>query len=163
MAHIHLWFTGFGFAEFEDDWGIAPVPSHNGVTTAKLHADTFGILSAGKQNEAAFTVMQWFLGEKAADMAAMYGGMPARQSLQEDFLAGLQEQFADQDVAWNIVTESLAYPDIPSHEEGLPSLLEATDRYTVFAQLLDSTADVDIDAEIETLLADLQAIYDAAE
>jgi multiple sugar transport system substrate-binding protein len=163
MAHIHLWFTGFGFAEFEDDWGIAPTPSHNGVTTAKLHADTFGILKAGKQNEAAFTVVQWFLGEKAADMSAMYGGMPARQSLQEEFLSGLQEQFSDQDVAWNIVTESLSYPDIPSHEEGLPSLLEATDRYTVFAQLLDSNADVDIEAEIETLLADLQAIYDAAE
>lgn len=162
MAHIHLWFTGFGFAEFEDDWGIAPTPSWNGVTTAKLHADTFGILKAGKQNEAAFTVLQWMLGEKAADLSALYGGMPARQSLQEPFLSNLSETFADQDVAWNIVTESLSYPDNPNHEEGLPSLLEATDRYTVFAQLLDSTADIDIDAEIETLLKDLQAIYDAA-
>ena len=163
MAHIHLWFTGFGFAEFEDDWGIAPTPSHNGVTTAKLHADTFGILKAGAQNEAAFTVMQWMLGEKAAELSALYGGMPARQSLQADFLSNLEEQFADQDVAWNIVTESLSYPDNPNHEEGLPSLLEATDRYTVFAQTLDSTPDADIDAEIEALLADLQAIYDAAE
>ncbi len=163
MAHIHLWFTGFGFADFEDDWGIAPTPSYNGVTTAKLHADTFGILKAGKQNEAAFTVLQWMLGEKAAEMSALYGGMPARQSLQQPFLDTLAEQFSDQDVAWNIVTESLSYPDNPNHEEGLPSLLEATDRYTVFAQLLDSTADADIDAEIETLLKDLQAIYDAAE
>ncbi len=57
---------------------------------------------------------------------------------------------------WDIVTQSLQYPDIPSHEAFLPNNNRANDRLNAFRSLLDSQPGLDVEAEIDTLLADLQ-------
>ena len=63
---------------------------------------------------------------------------------------------------WQVIVDSLSYPDNPSHEGGMPAFLEASDRYGQFSQLYDQDPDVDIDAEAAKLVEDLQAIFDAA-
>lgn len=160
MGHAHLWLVSCCIGPYEGQWTTAVVPSHNGVTTAKLHADTFTILRAGQNQEAAFQVMTYLLGEKAGELATIYGGMPARKSLQPDYFAALGEQFAGQNINWNTVVAGLSYPDIPNHEEALPAYIEARERYTNFAELIDSRPDLDLDAEVATLMADLQAIFE---
>ena len=55
----------------------------------------------------------------------------------------------------------LQHPDNPNHEEGMPSFLESSARYNQYGQLVDNNADEDIDAALDALRDDLQAIFDA--
>ncbi len=168
MITIHLWFLGWGTANLDAAWDFAPVPAHKGVATAKLHADTFGVMNSSAHPDEAFTVLTYLLGERAADLTSLYGGMPARLSLQEDFIArtvaAQSEVYPDVDWAnlnWDVVLAGLQHPDNPNHEEGMPSFLEASARYGEYGQLVDNNGDVDVDAALDALRDDLQAIFDA--
>ena len=168
MITIHLWYLGWGTANLDAAWDFGPVPSHHGVTTAKLHADTFSIMKGSEHPQEAFEVLSYLLGERAADLTSLYGGMPARLSLQADFLertvAAQSEAYPGVDWAnlnWDVVLAGLQYPDNPNHEEGMPSFLESSARYGEYGQLVDNNADEDVDAALDALQNDLQAIFDA--
>lgn len=159
MAHIHLWCH----ACYEgNDWDIAVVPSYNGVTTAKLHADTFKIMASTEHPEEAFTVLSYLLDEAASDLLLVYGAMPARISLQESYLATLDEAHP-QGVDWQVAVDMLGYPDNPNHQSNMPNYARATERINEFQSLYRGTPGLDIDAELESLKTDLQAIFSAAE
>ncbi|MEL6151551.1 MAG: extracellular solute-binding protein [Chloroflexota bacterium] len=167
MMPNHTWYMGWGTANLDAngiEWDLAAIPSHNGVTTAKLHADTFGIMASAENPEAAFEVLSYMLGDGAPALTQMYGGLSARFSLQDGFFETFSENIgaADRDVNWDVALESLAFPDNPNHEEGMPSFLEATDRYESTWDLIVEGEDIDVVAELETLRVDLQAIFDAA-
>ena len=158
MNPNHTWYT----CCFEGvNWDVAAIPSYDGNMTAKLHADTFGILKASKNPEAAFEVYMLMLGEFAPDLLQVYGAFPGRMSLQDDALATFQENFPDADV--QVFVDALSYPDNPNHESGMPNFLKASDTYTAFAATVQSTPDLDLDAEIDTFLTDLQAVFDEVE
>jgi len=166
----HLWLMGWGQADLDADFDFAPVPSFNGVATAKLHADTFSVMSSTENADAAWTVLQYMMDERGPDLLALYGGLPARTSLQETFfetyIAGLEEGYSQFDWAnmnWDVVQAGISIPDRPSHEDFMPAIAESEARYIEYSQLVDNNADADVDAEIDALIADLQAIYDAAE
>jgi len=170
MVTIHTWFLGWGTADLDAAWDFAPVPSYNGVTTAKLHADTFGIMNSTQNPDEAFTVLSYLLGEKANELTTLYGGMPARLSLQPDYfdnLVGVQaEIYPDVDWAslnWDVVVAGLQFPDNPNHEEAMPSFQETSARYAQYAQTVDNDPAADVNAELDLLQTDLQAIFDAAE
>jgi len=159
MAHTHLWYTCC--VGDIATWNLAAMPSHNGVVTAKLHGDTFRILSSTKNPEAAFTVLTYLLGEAAPQLLQVYGGMPARAEQTEAFFATLDETFP-QGVNWQVAVDSLAYADSPNHEYNMPNYLKAKDRIGVFQTLMGGTEGLDINAEMEKLVADLQVIFDEA-
>lgn len=170
MVNIHLWFMGWGTGDLTAEWDFAPVPSYNGVTTAKLHADTFGIMATTQHPEEAFTVLTYLLGEKAEALTTLYGGMPARLSLQDGYFERYTESLATSypavdwaNLNWDVAIASLAYPDAPNHEEGMPSFLEASARYAQYAQSVDNDPEADINAALDALQSDLQAIFDAAQ
>jgi multiple sugar transport system substrate-binding protein len=123
-----------------------------------LHADTFGILNGTENPDAAFEVLSLMLGEFAPELLQVYGGLPARASLQESALATMAENFPDADL--NVFIEALNYPDNPNHESGMPNFLKASDRYGTFGSLYQSDPNLDLDAEIDTLISDLQTIFD---
>jgi multiple sugar transport system substrate-binding protein len=162
MAHVHLWYTCC-IGGLQDEWDTAVIPSYNGVATAKMHADTFAILRASRNQEAAFEVLTYLLGPAAAKLTTVYGGMPARLSLQDEYFDNLDaDRFAGENINWQAVIDGMAYADNPNHEEGMPSFLEASDRYNEFWQLLGNDPELDVEAEIERLQRDLQAIFAAA-
>lgn len=162
MAQIHLWYATCCMWGLEAEWDIAVVPSYNGVTTAKLHADTFSIPKGSPNPEAAFKVLTYMLGEGAGELTQIYGGMPARLSLQDTFFEKLAEDEFFAGVNWDVAVASLSYPDNPSHEGAMPNFLEAADRYGLLTQLMEGEPGLDLDAEIDKLVADLQVIFDAA-
>lgn len=163
MAHAHLWYLGCCIGNIDFEWDTAAVPSYNGNTTAKMHADTFAIMKGTEYPEETFVVLDYFLGEKVEEMTTMYGGMPARLSLQDayfDTFAGTVP--GGEDINWQVVVDSMPFADNPNHESYMPSPQEANERYTEFWTKVGEEPDLDIEAELDLLVADLQAIYDAA-
>jgi multiple sugar transport system substrate-binding protein len=154
MNAVNMWFT---CCTEGVNWDVAAVPSFEGNLTSKLHADTFGVLRAAKNPQASWEVYSLFMGEFAGDLAAVYGGFPARQSLQADALTGLQERFPGVD--FQVFVDGLAYPDDPSHESAMPNFLKASDTYAVFGAKYQSTPGLDIDKELDALVVELQKVF----
>jgi multiple sugar transport system substrate-binding protein len=140
------------------NWDVAALPTYNGKATSVLNADTFGILKANKNPDAAFEVLTLMLGEFAPDLVEIYGAFPARQSLQTDALAAMAAKFPGVDL--NVFVDGLAYPDIPSSEGGMPNFLKASDRYGTFGSMYQTTPGLDLNKELDTLVSDLQGIFD---
>jgi len=163
MAHIHLWYAGCCMGALEAAWDVAVVPSYEGNTTAKLHADTFEIMKGTKNPDAAFKVLEYMLGQGSSELLALYGGMPARKSMQGDFFKNFgEEKFPGKEINWQVVIDSMAYADNPSHESWMPSFQEASNRYVEFFTKVRNEADLDVEAEAAKLKEDLQKIFDAA-
>ncbi len=162
MGYTHLWYTccidPVSKGGKVKNWDIAVVPSYQGVTTAKLHADTFGIMKASKHPNEAFQVYKYLITNK--DLLQVYGAMPAIKSMQSDFFGGLDQKFAPVKVNWQVAVDSLAYNDVPNHEEGLPNFLKARQATTDFQTLVNTTAGLDMNVEAQKLQATLQGIYD---
>ncbi len=159
MSHVHLWYTCCNGNV--PNWDMAVVPSYNenGDVTVKLHADTFRVLESTENPEATFKVLSWLVGDAAGDLLQVYGGMPARKSLQKEFFTQLDEKFP-QGVDWQVALDGLAYPDIPNHESNLPNYSKAFDRLEAFQSLYHSDPTINLDTELDTLQSDLQAIFD---
>lgn len=136
MAHTHLWYTCCVDSALVANWDIGVVPSNGDSTVAKLHGDTFRLLSGSENPEAAFEVMTYLLGEASPELLQVYGGMPAREADQPSFFATLDERFP-QGVNWDVAVASLAYADSPSHEANLPNYIVARDRIGAFQTLYE--------------------------
>lgn len=165
MIHMHMWYVApWALGDVPFEWGLAATPAYEGTVTSKMHADTFGILKGSENPEAAFEVLTYMLSqEHASDLLNIYGGMPARLSLQDNYFDTYGEtNFPDKEINWQVVVDSMAYADNPNHESWMPSFQETEDRYNEFWGFLSNTPDADVDAEIEILVEDLQAIFDAA-
>lgn len=160
MGMTHLWYTCC-LGEVTN-WDLAAQPSYDGEVSAKLHADTFRILAASNNPEAAFEVLTYIVGPGSDELLAVYGGMPWDPEKQDEFFATLDERFT-QGVNWQVAIDSLAYPDNPSHESNMPNFQRADERVGAFYTLLNSTPDLDLDAEIETFIGDLQTIFEDVE
>ncbi len=158
MAQSHLWYT---CCLEGDEWDMAPIPSYNGVTTVRLHADTFRILDTTEHPAEAFEVLTFLVGPASLDLLTVYGGMPARVGDQEAFFAALDETYP-QGVNWQVARDGLNYADVPSHEAWFPNYLRGRDRVTQFTTLLNSTPGLDVQAELETFIGDMQTIFDEA-
>jgi len=160
MAQTFLWYTCC--IANVDSWDLAVVPSYDGTATSGLHADTFRIMKSTEHPQEAFEVLNYLLGEGSLELLAAYAALPARPEDRDAFFAKLDEQYP-QGVDWQVVVESLNYPDIPSHEASMPNFAKADDRLAAFSSLFRTDSSIDLNAEIDKLLVDLQAIFDEAE
>ena len=156
MARTHLWYTCC--LANVSNWDIGVVPEYNGVATSGLHADVFRILNTTDNPNEAFEVLAYLVGDAAPDLLQVYGAMPAQAEAQAAFFARQDETYT-QGVNWDVAVESLEYPDIPSHEQDMPNFLKSQDRWGAFFSSLTSTPGLDVDAEIDKLLSDLEGIY----
>ncbi|GAB3650965.1 ABC transporter substrate-binding protein [Glycomyces tarimensis] len=163
MGYTHLWYATCCMAAFEGNWDTAAVPSYNGEVTAKLHADTFSITADTEHPDEAFTVLTHLIGDAAEELTATYGGMPARISLQDGYFDRVGDaNFEGQDINWDVAVEGMSYVDNPSHEGGMPNFLEAEAAIAEYATRFAQEPGLDIEAELENLRNDLQAVFDAA-
>ncbi|MBE2237592.1 MAG: extracellular solute-binding protein [Caldilineaceae bacterium] len=162
MGIAPSWYTCC-IADAGETWDLAVIPSNaDGVVNSRMDADTFRILKDTKNPDAAFEVLQYFLGDAAIELATTYGGMPARLDQQQAFFDSKKEQFPFV-TNWDAIIQGLAYPDVPSAEAYMPNYNEARDRVTKLETLVMNEATIDLDAEAASLQADLQAIFDKAQ
>lgn len=166
MIHMHMWYVApWALGDVPFDWQLAATPSYNGEITAKMHADTFGILKGSKNPDAAFEVLTYMLStETASKLLNIYGGMPARLSMQDNYFDTYgADNFPGEDINWDVVVDAMAYADNPNHESWMPSFQETTDAYNEFWNKLANTSGLDYQAEVATLKTTLQRIFDAAQ
>lgn len=162
MVHTHLWYAGFMDVNF--NWNTAVVPSYQGNTTAALNADTFVIPKLSENQEAAFKVMMYLVDNACLDLLDIYGGMPARMEYQDQYLENLENgRFQAQNINWDVAVDSLQYSDVPSYESWLPNFMESETRLGISWDNMKNDSSLDLDAEIDALEADLQAIFDSAQ
>jgi multiple sugar transport system substrate-binding protein len=164
MIHIHTWYVApwaLGGVTFK--WDLAATPSYNGVVTAKMHADTFGILKASHHPDEAFQVLSYLLSpDISLKLNKIYGGLPARISLQGDYYTGFAEtNFPGLTINWPIVLASIPFADHPNHESWMPAFQQTSDKYTEYFNKWSNTPGLDLNTEISALVADLQTIFDA--
>ena len=155
MTPIHTWYM---CCYQKVNWDVAAIPSYNGNTTAKMHADTFGLLKTAKNPDVSFQVLALMMSKYAADLVDVYGAFPAKISLQGPRLTQLQADHPGVD--FQVFIDDVKYNDNPNHESGMPNFQKASDRYTSFYQLYKTDPNLDLDAELAKLITDLQAIFD---
>lgn len=162
MSRVPLWYTCC-LGDLDATWDIGVVPSYNGETFSPTDADTFRIMASTDAPAEAFTVLTYLQGEAALDLLTTYGGFPALPELQDDFVASLAERYPTVQ-NWSIVPPSLDYAAVPNHESDYPNFSRGQQRFADFRTLLygETGADIDVQAEIDRLEADLQAIVDEA-
>lgn len=158
MIPINIWYTCCVGSTVR--WDVAAMPAYAEKTTARLHADTFGILSSTQHPREAFEVLTYLVGEGAPDLLGVYFyGFPARRSLQGNAIARYNEEFPS-GVDWEIFLEGLKHYDNPSHESYLPNFEAAQQRMIEFVEFSQGTPGLDMDAELNRLRDDLQGIFE---
>ena len=85
--------------------------------------------------------------------------MPAKTSEQAAYLDSLDSKFTH-DVDWQVVTDSLEYPDIPNSEGFMPDYGELVSILGTYISKWTTTRGLNIDTEIESLRAEAQAAWD---
>jgi multiple sugar transport system substrate-binding protein len=163
MDFVHLWYTCCAWptegTPATPNWDIAvPPASADGTTTAKLHADTFGIMKSTKHPDEAFEVLTYLLNNDT--LIARYGALPAVKSKQAAFFDALDARFAPNEIDWQVALDMLGYPDVPSHEADMPNFLKSDAAIKAFQEKLITTEGLDIPAEAESLREELQGLFD---
>jgi multiple sugar transport system substrate-binding protein len=163
MAYTHTWYMCCMSGGNLKRWGVGVAPTYNGQITSKMHGDTFSILKDTKNPEAAFEVMQAMLASK--ELEKLYNGLPSGDAEREAYFKAKEEQFGFKpgDVNWQVFLDSIPYPDVPSHEAFVPNFLKSQARMNEFQTLLASKGDLDVDAELDKLQADLQKLFEESD
>ncbi len=162
MAQTHSWYmcciNPAAPAKPSFSWGAAVAPSYNGVTTAKVHADTFSILDSTKNPEAAFTALAALV--QSNELLVNYGAFPADPALQQQFFDTTQANYPDSIIDWTVPQAMLGYVDKPNHQAWMPDYQKSRSALKAVWSKYRTTEGVDIDAELTTLQTTLQGIFD---
>lgn len=159
MARSMLWYTCC--LSDAPAWDLAVQPAYNGTIYAPIDMDTFRIHKDTKHPEEAFTVLTYLLGDAALELLTIYGGYPARPELQDAAIQAKAEAYPSVQ-NWDVVARSIEYAPVPHHEEWYPNFNKGQTRFQDFLTLLrsDGGGEIDLEAELDRLEADLQAIVD---
>ncbi|MCC6615966.1 MAG: extracellular solute-binding protein [Anaerolineae bacterium] len=163
MAIVPLWYTcciGDSVGNFEWDFAVVP-QSLDGEYHVAMDADTFRITEGSLHPEEAFTVISYLLDEAVPLLAPTYGAFPARANYQQAWIDSQSERY-DWGVNWQVAIDSIPYvnPAGAHHESNLPNWSQVYDREYALQTLMegDTGATMDVDAELDTFIADVQQI-----
>ena len=103
-------------------------------------------------------MLQYLLGNE--DLLSLYGGMPAVESKQDAFL---ESQFKDyaQGIGTKVIKEGVAFADVPNFESFMPAYNKTLDLINTHGTKWQTTPGLDLDAEIDAMLKEMQAAWDA--
>jgi multiple sugar transport system substrate-binding protein len=162
MADTHSWYmcciNPAAPAKPSFSWGVAVTPSYNGVTTAKVHADTFSILDTTKNPAEAFTAVAAMV--ESPELLTNYGAFPADPALQQTFFDTVQAQYPDSKIDWTVPQAMLGYVDKPNHQAWMPDYQKARTALKAVYNKYRTAAGFDVATELSKLQTELQGIFD---
>ena len=144
-------------------WDMGVLPSNNGATTDPIDTDSFVINKYSKNPDAAYKAMLAIMADPS--LVAAYGGMPADPSLQPVYFktaqAAVDAQFANNPIAWSVITAMERYAASPTHEAAVPNYVRAiTDDQALYTRL-QSKPGLNLNTEIANFKAKLQADFNS--
>lgn len=151
MYYVPTWYL---CCEVKFNYDLAAVPSFNGKVTARRDHSGFGIPIASQNQEEAMQVIMQLISDPA--LIAAFRIVPAKLSLRQDILELFNEQ--NPNVDWQVVVDSINYPDDPPASQFLPRASGVYDRFNQFGQGLLTNEDFAVDDELDKLEVDLQAL-----
>jgi len=160
MARSMVWYTCC-LSNLDVRWDIAVQPAYRGAIYAPMDFDSFYIHASTLYPEESFIVLQYLLGAAAPDLLDIYGAFPARPDLQEVGLHWYQEHYPTVQ-NWDVFSTSTQFIPAVHHESTYPNYDAGEERFNQFLTMLlgENSATIDLDAELDKLESDLQAIVD---
>jgi multiple sugar transport system substrate-binding protein len=160
MFYTHTWYFGEAMNDLPFEVGIAPAPfNQNGERIARIHADNLTIPATAEHQQEAWEVMKWLTApEQIVDVCVIYGCIPARASVADEFQAVLQERFPDLNL--DVVFEAINYLDSPNHESWIPEWGRANEELNLAQGLIYTGENTDAQAVLDDANATLQSILD---
>ena len=150
MSTNYLW-SLYGVADAGDDWNMAATPAYQGQTTAAFNADTFRILKATKNPDAAFTVLTYLLDNRGPPQAVRRHagrGVASRTPSCESLAGRLHPDHRLE----RSPRHGVDYADIPNFESSCPAYNETCrPDPEVSGRSGSRPPGLDLDAEIDDL------------
>ncbi|MCU0511961.1 MAG: extracellular solute-binding protein [Anaerolineae bacterium] len=160
MFYTHTWYLGEAILDLPFDVQVGAAPfNQKGERIARIHADNFTIPAAAEHQQEAWEVMKWLTDPaQIIDVCLIYGCVPARASVADDFRASLQAKFPDLNL--DVIFESINYLDNPNHESWVPEWGRVNDALNNAGSLITSGAGTDARTVLDAASAEVQAILD---
>lgn len=166
MARSALWYLCC-IDKLTARWDLAIQPAYQGQIHAPADMEGFHIHQSTRHPEEAFTVLRYLTDDVGPELAHLYAVFPARIDLQPAGLAPLAAKFPHVQ-HWDVLLESVPLAPIthdqqwfPNRKRPYPEVSGESRLYDFWALLRgDTGASLDVDAELDKLQADLQAIVD---
>jgi ABC-type glycerol-3-phosphate transport system substrate-binding protein len=136
-------------------WDVAAVPSVQGTATARAEFGGIGILNTTAHPAEAAEVANALASD--VGLLAAWGSLPARKSLQAEYVERLRQEHPDVD--WQVLLDGLDYAD-SAWNSRMPNHSEAWNHMEDFADYIEAEKDLDLDIEIDRLESELQEIFD---
>jgi len=154
MVRSYLWYlprlVGAPF-----DWDMAAIPSYEGTVTVDWSSGMVGVLNATAHPREAVLVAHALA--TSPELLALWGDVPALESMQPSFFEALAKKHPDVDL--QVAVDSLEYLGFLPHTTIMPNHPAAYARFDDLRDLMSARGDLDLDVEIDKLESDLQAIF----
>ena len=166
MSTNFLWITyglGADYGETGGNWDIAAVPSYNGTITSPLNADTFAILKASKNPDAAFAALAYLMDDRGDELLDAVRRHAGPRVGADAFIetSSPRPRASPPDADWQVASDSLQYADVPNFEGGDAQVQrDQRDPAGVPQPLAHDAAVSTSTQQIDALLAEIQAEWD---
>jgi multiple sugar transport system substrate-binding protein len=153
------------------NWNLAALPSYQGKVTVPMNADTFRITKKSKHPDEAFEFVRYLtMGDGKTKMLNAISGFPALKADQGGYFAQLEQQKDDKGkpiyptgINWDVVTAGIQYADVQMNSESfMPNYNKSLDVLVKYLTRFTGKAGIDVDAELETMKTELQAVFSKA-
>lgn len=160
MFYSYTWFFAEGLVELPFEYDIAPFPyNQKGERISRIDADNFTISAGSANQDAAWEVMKWLTDpEQIIDVCLIYGCVPARKSVADEFRTVLEERWPGLD--YDVVFNSIDYLDNPNHESYIPEWSRIEEALNNSLSLIYTGENKDAQNVLDQVNTEIQTILD---
>ena len=157
MLQSHLWYLS-RLVDVPFAWDIAALPSFEGDFSVRWDDSMVGILNTTQYPKEAFQVA--YALATSPDLLAVWGDLSVSEDLRSAYLKVLGAKYPGVD--WQAAVDGLGYLSVPPHGTIMPNHAEAYARFDDLRDFIEYSSKLDLDAEIDRLESDLQALFSDA-
>jgi ABC-type glycerol-3-phosphate transport system substrate-binding protein len=154
MVRSYLWYLP-RLVDVPFDWDMATIPSYEGTITVDWSSSMVGVLNTSAHPREAVQVAHALA--TSPELLALWGDVPALESLQPGFFEALENRYPDVDL--QVALDGLEYLGFLPHTAIMPNHPAAYARFDDLRDLMSARGALDLDVEIDRLESDLQGIF----
>jgi multiple sugar transport system substrate-binding protein len=139
--------------------GYAVVPSYAGHTSASVPDFGFRIWNGSKHPKEAFDALVFLGRADWISFGSPLKGIPVQKQYQETYFHNLESAYAERYFGRKTIEDMVYYSNFADEFPSLPNSDTAQLRIDAFSRLIQSTPNLDLNKEIDKLIADLQSIF----